>query len=73
MHRWGQNVQKLGGKTVGRDEVKKGWLRESRPQLPRIRISLDYRFIFLFFWCVWKDVQGRVSLCVTLATLELTL
>lgn len=34
MHRLGQNGQKLSGKTVGRDKVKKGWLRESHPLLP---------------------------------------
>lgn len=79
MHRLGQNGQKLGGKTVSRNEVKKGWLRESHPQLPsRLKppnqnfLGLSLHFFF-FSGGGGGDVQDRVSLCVTLAILELTL
>lgn len=82
MHRLGQNGQKLSGKTVGRDKVKKGWLRESHPLLPSrleppnqnlLGLSLHFSSFLMVVVGGGCSRQDRVSLCVTLAILELTL
>lgn len=72
MHRLGQNGQKLSGKTVGRDKVKKGWLRESHPLLPsRLEppnqnlLGLSLHFSSFLMVGGGADVQDKTGfLCV---------